>query len=352
MSMFDSLANPPRNRPGDPTGQLVDARMSYAQAMALKQRSLDGQPVDEDALALASKVIKETRARMRDSGDAYAYRPEVAPTAPEARKEWPFPNDPPAEPEDSGAGVCVVTAAPGTMLAQMLQELEPLVAPASPAVKPDQRCDGCGGPRAYGASKLCRACYRQRAAERQAVRTASRSKPSTDLSRYGGRLRWAMSQAGISASTLADKIFCVAQTIYAVLGGSADKLGDARSAKAAEVLGVRAEWLLTGQGNPLACTPTAGGQALDIPQFVSQQPTAKLHVMRETNLRDIPATLRNIADAIESGTHGEATGCVVVLDALRIEVFYTGSGEAAPNAHLLLHAGAAKMLATVVEAKA
>jgi hypothetical protein len=68
--------------------------------------------------------------------------------------------------------------------------------------------------------------------------------------------------------------------------------------------------------------------------------------MRETNLHDIPATLREIADAIEAGTHGEASGCVVVIesDLAGLQVFYTGDGEAGPRAHILLHAGAAKLL--------
>lgn len=76
-----------------------------------------------------------------------------------------------------------------------------------------------------------------------------------------------------------------------------------------------------------------------------------LHVIRETNLFNVPATLRNIADGIEKGEYGDALGCVVVLDADTLDVFYMGSGESAPNAHLLLHAGAAKMLAAVVAGK-
>ena len=76
-----------------------------------------------------------------------------------------------------------------------------------------------------------------------------------------------------------------------------------------------------------------------------------LVLMRETNLLDIPATLRNIADSIEAGQYGDAMGCAVVLDARKLEVFYCGTGEAAPNTHLLLHAGAAKMVARVIDAK-
>lgn len=78
---------------------------------------------------------------------------------------------------------------------------------------------------------------------------------------------------------------------------------------------------------------------------------SNVHVLYETNLLDVPATLRNIADGIEAGEFGTANGCVVVLDAAGLEVFYAGTGEAAPNAHLLLHAGAAKMLAAVLDAK-
>lgn len=79
--------------------------------------------------------------------------------------------------------------------------------------------------------------------------------------------------------------------------------------------------------------------------------TAQLVVMRGSNLLDIPATLRNIAAGIEAGDHGEVHGCAVVLDARELDVFYCGTGEAGPNAHLLLHAGAAKMLAAILEAK-
>ena len=79
--------------------------------------------------------------------------------------------------------------------------------------------------------------------------------------------------------------------------------------------------------------------------------TASLLVMRETNLLDVPATLRNIADCIEAGDYGKANGCAVVLDADTLETFYMGSGEAGPNAHLLFSVGAAKMVARVLDEK-
>lgn len=77
-----------------------------------------------------------------------------------------------------------------------------------------------------------------------------------------------------------------------------------------------------------------------------------LVLLRETNLLDIPATLRNIAADIEAGEFGKAQGCAVVLDADGLEVFYCGTGEAGPNAHLLFSAGAAKMVARVLDEKA
>lgn len=75
---------------------------------------------------------------------------------------------------------------------------------------------------------------------------------------------------------------------------------------------------------------------------------ANLVVMRETNLHDVAATLREIANGIDRGDFGRAHGCVVVLEADALDVFYAGTGEAGPRAHLLLHTGAAKMLAGVL----
>lgn len=79
--------------------------------------------------------------------------------------------------------------------------------------------------------------------------------------------------------------------------------------------------------------------------------SAQLHVLRESNLLDVPATLRNIADAIERGESGKVNAAVLVIDGDQLHLHYMGTGEAAPNAHLLLHAGAAKMMKTVLDAK-
>ena len=79
---------------------------------------------------------------------------------------------------------------------------------------------------------------------------------------------------------------------------------------------------------------------------------SNIHLLRDTTLRDIPATLRALADEVEGGKFGKAESCVVVIDAeYALEVSFCGSGEAAPNAHLLLHAGAAKMMHAVISEK-
>lgn len=79
---------------------------------------------------------------------------------------------------------------------------------------------------------------------------------------------------------------------------------------------------------------------------------SNLYVIRDTNLLDVPAVLRNLADSMDSGQFGAINGCVVVWDSEEgLDVSYSGTGEAAPNAHLLLHAGAAKMMQAVLGGK-
>lgn len=79
---------------------------------------------------------------------------------------------------------------------------------------------------------------------------------------------------------------------------------------------------------------------------------SNLHILRETTLLDVPAVLRNLAEAMERGDYGTVNGCVVVWDSEEgLDVSYSGTGEAGPNAHLLLHAGAAKMMQAVMDGK-
>ena len=72
--------------------------------------------------------------------------------------------------------------------------------------------------------------------------------------------------------------------------------------------------------------------------------SAHLYVMRETNLRNIPATLRALADAIEANEYGPTTACAVVWQADELEISYTGEGEAVPNTVFLMHAALHKMV--------
>ena len=56
------------------------------------------------------------------------------------------------------------------------------------------------------------------------------------------------------------------------------------------------------------------------------------------NFRDIPNTLRYIADAIEKGEHGELRSCAVVLQKSNgaiTDVFGLGSGEGADTVGIL-----------------
>ena len=67
--------------------------------------------------------------------------------------------------------------------------------------------------------------------------------------------------------------------------------------------------------------------------------TAQLFTLYESNMRDPAATLRVIADGIESGKYGEV-GCLgVVLLGDTMEVFGAGPDSEGPSVAVLLHAG-------------
>ena len=58
-----------------------------------------------------------------------------------------------------------------------------------------------------------------------------------------------------------------------------------------------------------------------------------------TNFRDVPATLRNIANEIESGKYGEVGSCAVTLLGNTFEVFGMGADAEGPSIGILLNAG-------------
>lgn len=79
---------------------------------------------------------------------------------------------------------------------------------------------------------------------------------------------------------------------------------------------------------------------------------ANLHVMRDSNLLDVAATLRNIAANIEAGAYGEPIACMVVLDADKVELFSMGAGKFhAAEMHLLLGVAQHKMQLGVLNLK-
>ena len=77
----------------------------------------------------------------------------------------------------------------------------------------------------------------------------------------------------------------------------------------------------------------------------------ELVVMRETNLKDVSATLRNIADAIDNNEYGEVRAAALVLDAYKLEVFFTGDGESGTEAYLLFGMGQYKMAKLIYDMK-
>ncbi len=69
------------------------------------------------------------------------------------------------------------------------------------------------------------------------------------------------------------------------------------------------------------------------------EPHLKVVTLHETNFRDIPATLREIAAAIEAGQYGDVGSVGLVLLGDTMEVFGMGPDSEGPSVALLLHAG-------------
>lgn len=76
---------------------------------------------------------------------------------------------------------------------------------------------------------------------------------------------------------------------------------------------------------------------------------ADVTTLYETNFRNIPETLRVIAEQIESGELGEIKEGALVIFGNRLEVFGLGAANYdGGSTHLLLTAGANKLANTVV----
>lgn len=83
------------------------------------------------------------------------------------------------------------------------------------------------------------------------------------------------------------------------------------------------------------------------PPEPSETPATNLRVIYETNFRDVPATLRAIADQIEAGDFGAVSQCAVVALGDTCEVFGLGPGCEGDSIALLLQAGAMRMIEQV-----
>ena len=80
---------------------------------------------------------------------------------------------------------------------------------------------------------------------------------------------------------------------------------------------------------------------------------APVLVMRETNLRDVPGALRCLADSIEAGNFGDVVALAWVLEGDNVDVGFCGTTPTfrGAEAHLLLHAGAHRLVSNALAGK-
>lgn len=71
---------------------------------------------------------------------------------------------------------------------------------------------------------------------------------------------------------------------------------------------------------------------------------ATLHVLPSSQLQDIPAMLRRLADDMEAGLYGRVTECAVVTNGAQLDVFGFGAADGTVT-HYLLGCGMAKLQA-------
>lgn len=67
----------------------------------------------------------------------------------------------------------------------------------------------------------------------------------------------------------------------------------------------------------------------------------------ESNFRDVPATLRTIADEIENGEWGEVTDATFLLLGDKLEIFGMGKNSDAGTTSLMLQAGLLRLARAV-----
>lgn len=114
----------------------------------------------------------------------------------------------------------------------------------------------------------------------------------------------------------------------------------------------RVKW--ANDNKPLGCRDwRLGDNCFYSPRASSQwdktEPPAKLSVIQETSLCDVPAKLRELADEIEQGVYGNVGCCAVALLGDEFTIFGFGEDSRAPSAHCLFHAAAVKLAMAFVE---
>lgn len=78
-----------------------------------------------------------------------------------------------------------------------------------------------------------------------------------------------------------------------------------------------------------------------------EQPPLKVVPLQESNYRDIVATLRVIADQIESGEYGNVNDAALVIQGTTFDIFHMGVGNV-ETAHLMFACAQRKMELAVI----
>lgn len=76
---------------------------------------------------------------------------------------------------------------------------------------------------------------------------------------------------------------------------------------------------------------------------------ADLHVVHESNFRDVVKTIRKIADEIERGDFGEVKQCGIAIFGEQLNVFGAGPDAEAPTIALLFSAAHLRLARAIEE---
>jgi hypothetical protein len=77
---------------------------------------------------------------------------------------------------------------------------------------------------------------------------------------------------------------------------------------------------------------------------------AEIVTLYKSNIRDVPGTLREVADEIERGDYGDVSTLGVAVMGDRLEVFGAGDDSLGPSVALLFNAAALRIARAIEEA--